>query len=243
MLIIFAVVLQEKKNLPVRVTVIVGVWTKSQRTTYQRVKMSKNGTNGKNDKISDTFRNVPKLKAQHKRDIVNMLAMFESAPDIVQYLKDEYGVEVSERAVRYYNHKRQAEIRELRLQFSLELQTIPVANKFARIQIRQNLVNNLLRHLWLDDPKIYEGKIVTDDDGNPVIVKKGNHDVINKILDSISKELGEFDEGIKNYNVLALMNFMTPEQKQNFIETEEMPDMQTLIAQGAGYSEREKNDS
>lgn len=120
---------------------------------------------------------APKLTEEHKQVIKQMLATFEPVNDIVDYLKDEYDVDVSSRLIYYYSKEHHKDIEKIRLELNIKFEAIPIANKFNRIQTRQGLVDDLLANLWYEDTK---GK------------QKGNHTAINQLLDSTQKELEPF---------------------------------------------------
>jgi len=52
----------------------------------------------------------------------------------------------------------------------------------------------LKKHLWIEVYLNRDGRAITDEDGNPKLLKKhGNHSVINQLLDSTAKELGPLE--------------------------------------------------
>jgi len=192
---------------------------------------------GKNDRAISSKEFIeraygPKLDGVNKIAIKQMLALHESPTDIADTLKREYGIKVSVRMIYYYAQNYKNEIDEIRQKLGLELRSIPVANKFQRIMERQKLVDELSKNLWVGEPLIKKGKIVRDEEGNAILVKcsRGNHLAINKILDSVAKELGELEEGVtQQFDILNLINFMTAAQLRRFVETGEVPEKRDLL--------------
>ena len=137
-----------------------------------------------------TERGQNKLKAEHKRVVKQMLALGESCKDIVDHLKLEHEISVHHQTVYWYSWKYQDEIKQIRSALNVKFEAIPVANKFNRVLERQALIDDLKNNLWLEVAVIKEGKVKLNEDGSPVVVKvRGRHDVINRVLDSIQKEM------------------------------------------------------
>jgi hypothetical protein len=126
-----------------------------------------------------------KLADLHKQLIIQMLGAWCSNAETTEHIKAEFGICVTTQNVQYYRNQRKAEIEEAREEFKKNLEIIPIANKAKRIEIRQRLVDNLLTHLWLEIPaeKRSGGKTLE------WIKEKGNHSLINQILDSVKAEM------------------------------------------------------
>jgi hypothetical protein len=124
-------------------------------------------------------KNENKLTEAHKQVIIRMLGAYYNFKDVRDHLKQEYGIEISDANVSYYKKHRRQEIREARQNFLRDIEVLPVSDKAYRIKLRQDLIKDAMANLWLD---------VLDKDGN-VLHQRGNHAVINKILDSIQSEL------------------------------------------------------
>jgi len=145
--------------------------------------------------MSHSKNTAPKLSKRHKLIIIRLLAAFESVKDIVNHLKVHYDQTVTERLIYWYEENRQEEIEKEREELNNQLQAIPIANKFKRLQIRDKLLNMLMKNLENNIGK--EGK-------DPLI--------INRILDSVHKEMEPFRTTLTS-----------PTEQLGFIALEEKP--------------------
>ena len=153
--------------------------------------------------MSHSKNTAPKLSKRHKLIIIRLLAAFESVKDIVNHLKVHYDQTVTERLIYWYEENRQEEIEKEREELNNQLQAIPIANKFKRLQIRDKLLNMLMKNLENNIGK--EGK-------DPLI--------INRILDSVHKEMEPFETTVtEQLGSLPLVE--KPEYKvvTNFLRT------------------------
>jgi len=131
-----------------------------------------------------------KLTGEHKAILIQLLADFYGNDEVIKYFKREFNIKMSSGNVSFYRKTHESDIIQQRESLNKRLLAIPIANKFYRIEQRQKLVDDLFKNLWLEDVKMKGNQIAYDKDGNPKMVKiKGNHNVINKLLDSIQKEL------------------------------------------------------
>lgn len=131
------------------------------------------------------------LKSQHKEFIVKRLACFKKPHEVIDDVKEEFGVEVSRQQVGFYNPETKNGGRELseewkqlfrhtRDQFMDEAVKHPIAHKGYRLGILQKelddlmsrpsvnyiLVNNVLEQAAKEMGGVYEGK-VSDDGKKP----------------------------------------------------------------------------
>ena len=125
-----------------------------------------------------TYRKITanKLEQNHKHEVIQMLAAFEKPATIVEHLKARHGIAVSERNIYFYQENRKEDIERERKRIRADLLAIPIANKFMRLQIRDKLLNVLMKNL--------ENKIGKEG-RDPLI--------INRILDSVHKEMEPFE--------------------------------------------------
>jgi len=131
-----------------------------------------------------------KLNGEQKLLMIQLLADFKGNNEIIEYFKENHNIEITQQAVTYYKQKYERDIIKIRETFNDRILAIPVANKFKRIEIRQHLCEDLLANLWLEEIKIKKNQIAYDNNGKPITSKfKANHEIINKILDSIRAEL------------------------------------------------------
>lgn len=131
-----------------------------------------------------------KLTERQKSIVISLLGAYFSRNEVVAIFKEEYDIELSYQAVDWYWHNKQDEIKAKREKFDDENEPLPITKKKYRLSVRQKLVNDLIKHLWYEKPLMQRGMPVADDDGNAIVLKLfGNHDAINKILDSAQKEL------------------------------------------------------
>jgi|GEM_PF-3067640 len=135
-----------------------------------------------------------KLDQKHKYEVIQMLAAFQKPKDIVEHLKACHGISVTERNIYFYLENRVEDIETERERIRRDIRAIPIANLFYRLKERQTLIDDLKEHLWIDVYLNRDGRAITDEDGNPKLLKKqGNHSVINQLLDSTAKELGPLE--------------------------------------------------
>lgn len=132
-----------------------------------------------------------KLNGEHKEFVINKLALHCGVTEIAEALKSEFGVDVTPQNIAFYKKNYETEWRKQREYFNLNIAEIePFADKANRVLQRGELIRDLMKHLWLEDVKIKNNVILRDGDNKIELFKlKGNHDVINKLLDSIHKEL------------------------------------------------------
>ena len=131
-----------------------------------------------------------KLKPEHKAILIQLLADFYGNVDVIEYLKKEFGIEITSGNISFYRKEHEADIIQQRESLNERLLAIPIANKFYRLEERQKLLDDLMEHLWYEDVKMKGNQIAYDSDGNPIVIKiKGNHSVANQIMDSVHKEL------------------------------------------------------
>jgi hypothetical protein len=131
-----------------------------------------------------------KLETKHKFEVIQMLAAFEKPKTIVEHLKATHGIVVTERNVYYYLENRSEDIEIERERLRADLLSIPIANGFIRLRIRQKLIEDLVENLWFKVPVTRNGTAIAGADGIPKVMKlRGNHGLINSILDSIFREL------------------------------------------------------
>jgi hypothetical protein len=107
-----------------------------------------------------------------------MLAGFISNEEIIQYFKSEYDISLTSAAITYYKNNYEDDIVKARGKLMEKVLSIPIANKFYRIKLRQQLIRNIIDEgLWCE--------IETKHGSH----KKGNHGAVNTILDSVQTEM------------------------------------------------------
>ena len=68
--------------------------------------------------------------------------------------------------------------------------SIPIASKYYRIKLRQEMADDLIGNLWAEEPLVKRNAIIRDDENNIIMVKtKSYHTELNKILDSSKAEM------------------------------------------------------
>jgi len=132
-----------------------------------------------------------KLDGEMKALVFNMLAAYFKPNEVVDVLKEEHGIDISIQNIHYHKKQHHEEIMKLRDEFNAKIESIPITDKICRLQIRYTLVKDLIRNLWTERPVVDKGgNLVKNKKGEVVFYKtQGQHGEINRILDSIQKEL------------------------------------------------------
>ena len=141
--------------------------------------------------MADKKRTTPKLKGAHKDFIINKLALYCGVTEIAEALKAEFEVDVTPQAIEYYKREYEKEWRAKREYFNAHIAEVePFADKINRIKMRGDLIRDLDDNLWTEEPLIKRNVMIRDDDGDPIMIKGfPNHVNVNRLLDSIQKEL------------------------------------------------------
>jgi len=131
-----------------------------------------------------------------KEMIIQMLAAFKRPSEVQRELEKHYGQVVDFKTISHYRDNFPELIADRRAAMAQNFKTaIPIANKWYRILVRQELVEDLQKNLWARVPVFNKktGDVLRDGEGNIIYerVYKGNHNAINQILDSTAKELEE----------------------------------------------------
>jgi len=160
--------------------------------------------------------------------IIKHFAGFEKPKVVCELVHAEFGVEVTRSNVYKIKATHQDSIFRERKRLADQLQDIPIANLFYRLKERQKMVDDIKeKGLWYKDK-----------DG----IKKGNHAIINKILDSCSEE---FKQAI-NINVDAEIHQVLNLSDSDFMKfLVKEKDGNLLIGQGRdqGQEELENDDN
>lgn len=137
-----------------------------------------------------------KLKPEHKDLILQYFAVNETPVNIQNILQSKHSISLRVHAITYYRDKYPEKIAAYQEKLKRDFSVIPSANKYWRIYTRHKLILDLLDHLWVEVPVMNTktGYIVLDKDGKIVFktLLKGNHAVVNTLLDSQAKELEEY---------------------------------------------------
>jgi len=122
-----------------------------------------------------------KLSERHKQVLVDMVAGGFDNHEILDFILSEYGIKITSSNITYYRRNRREDIQEAREKFRERMFEItPFASKIARLAERQRMIENIKKEgLWLNK---------VDAKGN-IRHQKGNHGVINNLLDSIREEM------------------------------------------------------
>jgi hypothetical protein len=129
-----------------------------------------------------------KLSAEHKAVVINLLGAFETPTNIAAYLLEKYNIKVSAQNIGAYAERYPDEIKLAREKILNELDLLPTTNKICRIKLRQDLVFDIMGHpnknyaddkLWLEEANT----------AGVMVRKRGNHSIVNDLLDSIQAEL------------------------------------------------------
>lgn len=130
----------------------------------------------------------PKLNGAQKQLLIQMLADFASNKDILAYFNDEYKISLSSGTITHYRKTKEKEIIEIRKMLGDRMLAIPLANKFKRIELREQLIRDILAHTTKGSDKV-ESRLWHTIKNKYGSYKKGNHGAVNDLLDSIKAEL------------------------------------------------------
>lgn len=141
--------------------------------------------------MTEKKQTTPKLKGIHKDFIISKLALYCGVTEIAEALKAEFDINVTPQAVEYYKREYEQEWKDKRKYFNAHIAEVePFADKINRIKMRGDLIRDLNDNLWTEEPLIKNNRTIRDDDNNPIMLKvSSNHVNINRLLDSIHKEL------------------------------------------------------
>ena len=121
-----------------------------------------------------------------------MLAAFEEPSNIKKHLQEEHGIEIHINNVYWYAENKKDEIEEERDRVRHDLMAIPIANKFYRLQLRQRLVDDIFnKGLWA-----IMGTVEVE--GRKLPRLKGNHNLINQVLNAVREEMEPFEIKLVN---------------------------------------------
>ena len=111
--------------------------------------------------------------------------------EIAESLKIDFDVDITPQGVDYYKQNYEDEWKARRKYFNEHIAEVePFADKINRIKKRGDLARDLDENLWQEEPLIKNNRTIRDDDNNPVMIKGfPNHININRLLDSIQREL------------------------------------------------------
>lgn len=156
-----------------------------------------------------------KLDGPLQLKVIELLALYYTNQYILDYMKREYGIELDSTAISYYKRKHADEIEKQRRKY---LETLPVMDKAYRQAIRQMLIDDILRRgLWYEQPGRYGS------------VLKGNHAVINQILDSAAKEFEKDDpESSEAILTIKAMLKLRGKAAEEFVLTGRMPSLEEM---------------
>ena len=158
-----------------------------------------------------------------KEFIVAQYAAFEMPKKIQALVLERFKITVPIDSIRKVKSRDAGLIDEARERLKKQLDAIPLANVFWRIKERQALIDNVKKEgLWWEDK-----------DG----IRKGNHLIINKLLDSAAEEFKQ----VLNINIdtdaVNVLN-MKVDDFMKYLDREKASE---LVGQGR-YRDQEKND-
>ena len=134
-----------------------------------------------------------KLK-DHKSKVLMLLADFKGPTEIVDYFKSTHNIEVTLASITHYSNNYEDEIILLRETMMDRVLSIPIASKYYRIKLRQEMADDLIGNLWAEEPLVKRNAIIRDDENNIIMVKtKSYHTELNKILDSSKAEMEPYE--------------------------------------------------
>jgi hypothetical protein len=129
-----------------------------------------------------------KLSAEHKAVVIKLLGSFETPSKVAAYIFEKYNIGVSVQNVSAYANRYPDEIKSVREKFLSDMELLPIVSKGYRIKIRQNLVFDIMGNPNKDfaDDKLWLEEANT---AGVVIRRRGNHSIVNDLLDSVRDEL------------------------------------------------------
>lgn len=130
----------------------------------------------------------PKLKGAQKDVLIQMLADFASNKEILAYFNEEYKISLTSGSITHYRKTKEKEIIKIRKKLGDRMLAIPIANKFKRIELREHLIADILAHKKKGSDET-ESRLWYTVKNRYGAHRKGNHAIINDLLDSIRAEL------------------------------------------------------
>lgn len=173
---------------------------------------------------------LKKLNADQQDLLLNWIAQGETTGFILHML-DEEGISFTKESVSYYRRKYRDAIAERRIKI---MQKVPITDRAYRQMIRQMLIENILQQgrLW----RYEESK-----SGKAML--KGNHAIINQILDSAAKDsddhVNTFDSTVVQFKAMLQL---TGEDALNYLKTGKLPDFRQINMSQAAQDRRSKNE-
>lgn len=141
------------------------------------------------DKEKTTY----KLDKVHKEMIIQMLAEGERPRDILAQL-EKSDIRLDPSTITWYKNNYQDEILQLQQEYEAKVKYIPISQRYYRLKTYQRLLDDIMDHLWIEEPMLdTHGRIRKDTGGNIVMKKlmRGNHMTAVRILEAAGKEMEE----------------------------------------------------
>jgi hypothetical protein len=129
-----------------------------------------------------------KLGAEHLAVVIKMLGAWCTLQEVVDYLQEKYNINITASAVSNYRNTHAEEIKKAEQDFMSTIEALPIAHKVYRIKLRQNLIFDIMgdpskdfanNKLWLEGSNA----------AGVMIRRRGNHGIVNNLLDSVQDEL------------------------------------------------------
>lgn len=147
-----------------------------------------------------------KVSKEIETFIVEQAARYEDARDIQKAIKTIYGAQYALSTVRGHISRARKRIQARREEINRELQEVPIANLFYRLQERQRMLEHLKAQKY------------TGLDGKTSLVQQAN-----QLLDSVAREIQVLTQQGWEGTIKGLLE-MSEEDFKRFIQDSELPD-------------------
>ena len=139
---------------------------------------------------------IRKLSTTDQKIVKQMLAEGERNREIIKFFRETKDISLADSSITWYRTKYPDEIQSIREQFAAKIRYIPISNKYYRIKTLQRLLDDIMDHLWVQEPVMdmkNRGQYAKDKDGNVIYKKilRGNHSVAVQILKTCKEEMDE----------------------------------------------------
>jgi hypothetical protein len=150
-------------------------------------------------------------QVEHKKLLYSYIAQGYKDTEVVELLKQRHDIKVHRQTVYYHKIHHEDEIVRIREHLDREILKLPVASKFYRLKIIQEVIEDILHHLWHEEPMFNrKGEVVGTR-------KKGNHKLLLEAVREAKNQIEENNGG--ELGMRKPLELMSREEKLNYTFT------------------------